>query len=323
MTIQVVEKPTDKDAPFKPFEGLLTLVVRDVDGKVLATAPATGNQVVRLEAVEFAPARPMAVLIGRQNAVSDYSAFAQVFAFEGGKLTPVVTYTAWLGSVRLAYDGHRSQIQVEERLNEYSPYLPDEMLSKPYPRPYRTTAYAWENGQFTAVSTEMTRKAYPLYGKEEAERPLPEVAVTRYKEGLSLIGQGKPADAIKPLQEAVTVAPDYTDAHNDLSYAWALLGRWAESQAAARKAVALNPWHAAAQYNLGVAHLELHQLPEAEHALLVATGLQEQRWEPHYRLGLVYEQQKRPKEALHEFDLALQLKPDATEVQEARRRLAR
>jgi Flp pilus assembly protein TadD len=240
-----------------------------------------------------------------------------VFRYTDGSLQSLDSAGGWLGTTWFAEEKGQVLIKVSARLNTYNAYLPVELFCKPCARPFRSRTFGWKDGKLNLLAEETTRLAYELYHPRKFEEPLPEAAMAARRKGEELMAAGKPAEAVAPLTQAVAAASEYPDALSDLSYAYALLGRWAESRAAAQTAVVLNPWHAHAEYNLGVALLALGQFKEAEQPLRVATGLQVDRWEPHYQLGLCYEKQQNVAAAADEYKQALALKPEDPTIQQA------
>ena len=75
--------------------------------------------------------------------------------------------------------------------------------------------------------------------------------------GVVLAQAGKIQDAIEYYEEALRIAPDYAEAHNNLGIALASLGRVEEAVAHYEQALRLNAGYANAHYNLGLALVRL------------------------------------------------------------------
>jgi Flp pilus assembly protein TadD len=61
------------------------------------------------------------------------------------------------------------------------------------------------------------------------------------KEGLILAGEGRTEEALKPFRQALSIRPDWAEAHSLLGSALAETGHYKEAEAELRKAVALKP----------------------------------------------------------------------------------
>ena len=93
---------------------------------------------------------------------------------------------------------------------------------------------------------------------ELAEKQLAEILINHPNEpnslrlsGVSSIEQGKPEIALIPLQKAIKVAPNFTQAHEDLATAWFLLNDLEKSETCLKKALDLNPKSFSAWKTLG------------------------------------------------------------------------
>jgi Flp pilus assembly protein TadD len=64
------------------------------------------------------------------------------------------------------------------------------------------------------------------------------------KEGLILAGEGRSAEAVKPLRQALSIRPNWAEAHSLLGSALAETGNYKEAETELRKAVALKPDYA-------------------------------------------------------------------------------
>jgi len=69
--------------------------------------------------------------------------------------------------------------------------------------------------------------------------------------GVSSIDQGKPENALIPLQRAIMVAPDFTQAHEDLATAWLLLNDLKKSEICLKTVLKLEPHRFHAWKSLG------------------------------------------------------------------------
>ena len=83
---------------------------------------------------------------------------------------------------------------------------------------------------------------------ELAEKQLAEILINYPNDpnalrlsGVSSIDQGKPEIALIPLQKALKIAPDFSQAHEDLGTAWFLLGNLNKSEVCLKAALKLDP----------------------------------------------------------------------------------
>jgi Flp pilus assembly protein TadD len=65
-----------------------------------------------------------------------------------------------------------------------------------------------------------------------------------YKSGLMLAGEGREAEAAKAFRQALSIRPDWAEAHSLLGSTLSRAGNYAEAEAELRKAVTLKPDYA-------------------------------------------------------------------------------
>jgi len=137
-------------------------------------------------------------------------------------------------------------------------------------------------------------------------------AVYRDTLGLVFTELQRPDLATEQFQQAVTLDPQYADAHFHLGVALAEGAHWEEAVAAYRKALSLPTLtvpHFAHQ-NLGLALYHRRQYHEAEEQLRFAIGLEPQMGLAYYNLGLVLADQGRWEDARLAFSRARDLGPE-------------
>jgi Flp pilus assembly protein TadD len=84
---------------------------------------------------------------------------------------------------------------------------------------------------------------------------VPKKAMAAYNRATAFAQEGRRADAVRELEEAVTIDPEFADAHNDLAVHYFLFQRVAEAETSIRRALDLDPSFVTAHINL--AHLAL------------------------------------------------------------------
>lgn len=107
----------------------------------------------------------------------------------------------------------------------------------------------------------------------------------------------RPHDAETYWRRAITLKPDYCDAHSNLGVALKELGRLDEAAACYHNALAITPNHAGAYVNMGRLYAQLGRTDEAESAYLRALELQPNDGDFLVNLGVLYQAQMRLPEA--------------------------
>ncbi len=116
------------------------------------------------------------------------------------------------------------------------------------------------------------------------------------------------------LQEAVRIAPQSVEMHNNLGNAWMKAGNWAEAARCFEHALALKPDEPYALNNLGNALLQAGRGGEAIAQFEAALRAKPDFAEPRYNLANTLAQAGRTAEALTHYDYYLRAKPDDVEA---------
>lgn len=103
------------------------------------------------------------------------------------------------------------------------------------------------------------------------------------------------AGAIRHLQRAIALAPEFLEAHNNLGVQYLAAGRTSDAVEQFRTALGLNPQSAITQANLALALYTRGELKGAEAAAHEATSLQPDLLPAQYALALIFEAQGRNK----------------------------
>jgi Flp pilus assembly protein TadD len=86
------------------------------------------------------------------------------------------------------------------------------------------------------------------------------------KSGLILAGEGRDAEAVKSFRQALSIRPDWAEAHSLLGSALVRAGNYAEAEAELRKAITLKPDYAEGWNFLGEFLKERGKEQEAQEA---------------------------------------------------------
>lgn len=90
--------------------------------------------------------------------------------------------------------------------------------------------------------------------------------VSLYNQGVTLIGQSKPAAAAEKFRQAIQRAPNFGEAHSNLGTALVQLGKYDEALPELKKGTELNPSSAPSWGTLGTCYQTLGHSTEAVHA---------------------------------------------------------
>jgi predicted O-linked N-acetylglucosamine transferase (SPINDLY family) len=128
--------------------------------------------------------------------------------------------------------------------------------------------------------------------------------------GVVLRLSGKLDEAMAAFRRAIALKPNYPEALNNLAAALQSKGRLDEAVESYRRAILLSPGFSGSHSNLGVALQSQGKLEEAAAAFRRAIALQPDAAEAHNNLGSALQSLGRLDEALASFERAIALKPN-------------
>jgi tetratricopeptide (TPR) repeat protein len=128
----------------------------------------------------------------------------------------------------------------------------------------------------------------------ELQRPVPQKAMHAFAEGMREAQTGHSADAIRKLELAVRLYPDFADARTNLGVQYTRLGRFQEALEQFEKAVACGEPSAILYGNLSYAYSVAGRLRDAEYAARRSLSLDAHYLRGHYLLGSVLARSIRP-----------------------------
>lgn len=149
-----------------------------------------------------------------------------------------------------------------------------------------------------------------------AEQKAPDNPTIQYSLGLAYVARALQAEGLRHLQRALTLNPDYPEAHNALGTLYAEQDRLDLAQVEFEKALA-SPRYGTpefAVYNIGRLYEKRMQPEEALRYYKEAVRLQPAYASAYYRMGQVLETQKRGDEAREAYGKAVEKDPDMAEA---------
>ena len=145
--------------------------------------------------------------------------------------------------------------------------------------------------------------------------------MAHYNLGLTLDGDGRPAEAVLHYEKALEIKPDYGRAHNNLGAVLTRQGRLAEAIGHFSEALRLEPGNEGAYFNLYMAHNTLGvelasrgDLDEAVYHYRQALRINPLYADGRNNLGVALARQGKIDEAVEHFSRALGLRPDFAEA---------
>jgi tetratricopeptide (TPR) repeat protein len=139
--------------------------------------------------------------------------------------------------------------------------------------------------------------------------------------GNALRLSGRIPEAIEHLERALSMKPNFAEAHYNLGVALGQAGSLPEATEHLEQAVRLKPDYPEAHCNLGVALAQAGRIPEAMEHLEEALRLKPDYAKAHYNLGYALEQEGKIDDAIAHYEQALRLKTDYADARNALARL--
>jgi Tfp pilus assembly protein PilF len=157
----------------------------------------------------------------------------------------------------------------------------------------------------------------PTVSVRELLRPVPPKAFRAVAEAQRESQAGHDLAAIRKLQRALDLYPDYSDARLNLGVAYIRLGRIAEAREEFEKAIASGPPSALLHANLSYTLFALGRWQEAEQAARRALALDASYGRGHYLLGSILAKSIRPDRLGNAPEAAHHLRLGASDVAHA------
>lgn len=142
---------------------------------------------------------------------------------------------------------------------------------------------------------------------------VPPEARREFEKGMEARRGRREDEAVRHLENAVRLHPDFKEAHLALADAHLDARRWGEAERALRRALALGPKTPETLVTLGEALRRQKKFGEAEAALIEGLRLERGSWRGHFTLGRVYWETNEVLKAAPHVGQALKINPTFAE----------
>jgi tetratricopeptide (TPR) repeat protein len=144
------------------------------------------------------------------------------------------------------------------------------------------------------------------------------------EQGNELARQDQDKEAAEAYQKAISLSPDFAEAHLKLAMSYDVLEQKKEAEEEYKKAaeayqkfVRVNPKDAGAFFNMGLAYNKVGKPDEAVKAFRQAAKLDEENSDYQYELGLAYRRASQYQESVNALQKATEIDPDNYRAQDA------
>ena len=145
----------------------------------------------------------------------------------------------------------------------------------------------------------------------------PDYAEAHFNLGIVLKVSGRPNLAVESYKKAIALLPNYLGAHNNLGNALKQIGRLEEAVVSYQNAITIKPDYAEAYNNLGITFMILEKLEEAVKSYESAILINTEYYDAHFNLANAFSNKaarkvdKRRHKALKSYQYAFKIKPNA------------
>jgi DNA-binding helix-hairpin-helix protein with protein kinase domain/Flp pilus assembly protein TadD len=173
-----------------------------------------------------------------------------------------------------------------------------------------------QNGVTPFRQTSLTDNTNAARSVNNAPSPSPSVndpaaeARTFYDQGIASTKSGRYSEAADAFRRAVTLNPNFAEAHHELGYALFRLKKYDESIAALEKAIRLRPKSTHSYHVLGLAYSASARWNEAIRALRQATANNQNSPTFYFDLGIALKNAEEYPAAVTAFQNAVRLRPN-------------
>jgi tetratricopeptide (TPR) repeat protein len=147
-------------------------------------------------------------------------------------------------------------------------------------------------------------------GASVIDARVPPEAREEFSKGRAEFTDKKTKDALLHLKKAISLYPEFFEAHFLISRVYMDALEWKEAEAALRRALEIKPESAAVLFSLGEVYRRQKRYAEAEKLLEDGLKLEETSWQGHFTLAHVYWDKAEILKAAPHVGRTLQLKAD-------------
>jgi tetratricopeptide (TPR) repeat protein len=151
----------------------------------------------------------------------------------------------------------------------------------------------------------------------DLRRPVPEKALRAFAEAQQEAQSGRRVEAIRKLELALRLHPDFSDAHSNLGVQYTRAGRFPEALEQFEKALASGQPSAILYGNLAYGYYAAGRLQDAEYAARRSISLDDRYLRGHYLLGSILARSVRPNALEKAPEAARHLRLGAADVPRA------
>ena len=138
----------------------------------------------------------------------------------------------------------------------------------------------------------------------------PDYAEAHFNLGVVLKVSGRPNLAVESYKKAIALLPNYLVAHNNLGNALKQIGRFEEAVISYQNAITIQPDYAEAYNKLGITFMSLWRFEEAVKSYETAISINSEYYDAYNNLAMALKKLKRLDETLINYERANELKPD-------------
>ena len=132
--------------------------------------------------------------------------------------------------------------------------------------------------------------------------------------GVTNHSSGKAQDAVQAYKKAISIKPDFAEAHNNLGLVLKDQGKLDEALEVYNKAIAIKPYFAEAHNNLGLVLMDQGKLHEALEVYYKTISIRPDYANPYYNLGNALKNEGQLDEAIEAYKKAVSIKPNYAEA---------
>ncbi|PYS25720.1 MAG: hypothetical protein DMF72_00855 [Acidobacteria bacterium] len=166
---------------------------------------------------------------------------------------------------------------------------------------------------FNLVKTDRTSTT-GAPSRDVIDARVPAAAQEEYSRGHDSLAKKNQNDAIAHFRKALSIYPEFFDAHLLMGMAFMDLRDWPNAETALNRALEIKPDSPAALFASGEVYWREKRHKEAESSLLAGLQLDQKNWHGYFTLGRLYWDNGETTKAAGAIGHTLQLKPDFAEA---------